>query len=276
MVLPRASVVAAVQTAVNEARDAILTGKLNEPVDPQELQARAEQALLERSMSSLRRVVNATGIVLHTGLGRAPLSDAAVEAITEGASGYCSLEYDLHTGKRGRRNTHVVDHLVSVTGAEAATVVNNNAAATLLILRTFAEGREVIVSRGQLIEIGGSYRLPDIMDASGASLREVGTTNRTRILDYERAINDHTAMLMRVHPSNFRVIGFTEDTSIEAITALAHRYGLIAVDDLGSGALLDLTDYGLPSEPCVRDSLAAGADWPVSRGTSSWAARSAA
>lgn len=258
--VPRTSVVAAIQAAIDSARTAILEGRILDPVDPQELLARAELELFERSIPSLRRVINATGIVLHTGLGRAPLSDAAIEAITDGANGYCSLEYDLGTGKRGRRNTHVVDHLTKITGAESATVVNNNAAATLLILKTFAAGREVVVSRGQLIEIGGSYRLPDIMHASEASLREVGTTNRTRISDYERAINDNTAMLMHVHPSNYRIVGFTEEVPIEAIAPLAHRYHLIAVDDLGSGALFDLTQYGLPEEPCVRASLAAGAD----------------
>lgn len=258
--LPRVLVVAAVQTAIHEARDAILRGALDGPVDPEELIARAEEALLEHSMPSLRRVINATGIVLHTGLGRAPLSDTVIEAVAEGVSGYCSLEYDLSTGRRGRRNAHVVELLTSITDAEAATVVNNNAAATLLILRVLAEGREVVVSRGQLIEIGGSFRLPEIMRASGASLREVGTTNRTRISDYEKAINDRTAMLMRVHPSNYRVVGFTEDTALSAMAALAHRYGLLTVDDLGSGALFDLTAYGLPEEPHVRESLAAGAD----------------
>jgi L-seryl-tRNA(Ser) seleniumtransferase len=258
--LPRASVVAAVQAAVEAARTAIVDGDSQEDVDLQSLLARAEQELMERSVPSLRRVINATGIVLHTGLGRAPLTDAAVEAIAEGASGYCSLEYDLRTGKRSRRTDHVVEHLTAITGAEAATVVNNNAAATLLILRTFAAGREVVVSRGQLVEIGGSFRLPDIMRASGATLLEVGTTNRTRITDYERAIGESTAMLLRVHPSNYRVVGFTEEASIQEIAALAHRHGLIAVDDLGSGALFDLTSLGLPQEPCVRDSLGAGAD----------------
>jgi L-seryl-tRNA(Ser) seleniumtransferase len=150
--------------------------------------------------------------------------------------------------------------LSSITGAEAATVVNNNAAATLLILQTFAAGREVVVSRGQLIEIGGSFRLPEIMVASGAVLHEVGTTNRTRLADYEQAINDRTAMLLRAHPSNFRMVGFTAEVAIKAIATVAHRFGLIAVDDLGSGALFDLTAYGLPHEPCVGDSLAAGAD----------------
>ena len=258
--LPRASVVAAMQAAVEAARTAIVDGDSREPVDLQSLLARAEQELMDRSVPSIRRVINATGIVLHTGLGRAPLSDVAVEAIVEGASGYCSLEYDLRTGKRSRRTDHVAEHLISITGAEAATAVNNNAAATLLILRTFAAGREVVVSRGQLIEIGGSFRLPDIMRASGATLREVDTTNRTRITDYERAINEDTAMLLRVHPSNYRVVGFTEEASIQAIAALAHGHGLIAVDDLGSGALIDLTAFSLPQEPCVRDSLGAGAD----------------
>ncbi len=258
--LPRASVVAAIQATIDAQRTAILSGAVSEPLDASEMLARAEHELLERSLPSLRRVINATGIVLHTGLGRAPLSDAAIEAIVDAASGYSSLELDLRTGKRGRRNDHVVGHLISITGAEAATVVNNNAAATLLILQTFAAGREAVVSRGQLIEIGGSFRLPDIMRASGASLREVGTTNRTRISDYERAINDNTAMLMRVHPSNYRVVGFTEEASIEAMATLAHRFNLIAVDDLGSGALFDWTQYGLPEEPCVHDSLTAGAD----------------
>ena len=258
--LPRTSVLRAVQAAISETREAILGGEQSGLTEPADLLARAEQLLFERSMPSLRRVINATGIVLHTGLGRAPLTDTAIEALTEGASGYCSLEYELSTGRRGRRNAHVVELLTSITGAEAVTVVNNNAAATLLILRTFAEGREVVVSRGQLIEIGGSFRLPDIMRASGASLREVGTTNRTRISDYENAVNDKTAMLMRVHSSNYRIVGFTEAASIEAIAATAHRFGLIALDDLGSGALFDLTPYGLPKEPCATESLDAGAD----------------
>ncbi len=258
--LPRSTVVGSLQAAVDSVRAAMTAGEIREPVDEQEILARAEEELLSRSLPSIRRVINATGIVLHTGLGRAPLSDAAIEALVEGASGYCNLEYELHTGRRGKRNVHVAELLTSITGAEAATVVNNNAAATLLILRTLAANREVVVSRGQLIEIGGSYRLPEIMQASGAILREVGTTNRTRATDYERAITDRTALLMRVHPSNYRVVGFTESTPLDQIVTIAHRYGLIAVDDLGSGALFDLTPYGLPPEPCVRDSLAAGAD----------------
>ncbi|UCE59054.1 MAG: L-seryl-tRNA(Sec) selenium transferase [Phycisphaerales bacterium] len=258
--LPRATVVASLQTALENARHAVLSGKITEPLDVQDLLARAEEELVARSLPSLRRVINATGIVLHTGLGRAPMCDAAIEAVVEGCSGYCNLEYDLHTGQRGQRASHVVKELVALTGAESAAVVNNNAAATLLILRTFATGREAIVSRGQLIEIGGSFRLPDIMRASGATLREVGTTNRTRIFDYEHAINDRTAVLMRVHTSNYRVVGFTEDVAIDAIAALAHRFSLIAVDDLGSGAMMDFSAEGLPDEPYVKRSLDAGAD----------------
>ncbi len=220
----------------------------------------AREKLDRRVAPSLVRVVNATGVVLHTGLGRARLSAAAVRAICEVAGGYCNLEYELDTGHRGRRQDHVTGLICRLTGAEAATVVNNNAAATLLILKTLAEGREVVVSRGQLVEIGGSYRLPDIMAASGATLREVGTTNRTRIGDYAAAINDETAILLRVHTSNYRVVGFTEQTPMARIAELARQHGLVAVDDLGSGALFDLSEAGLPHEPCVADSLAAGAD----------------
>jgi len=258
--LPRTSVVAAVQTAVAACRKQIVSGQVTEPVDIESVIAAAEAELVERATPSLRRVINATGIALHTGLGRAPLCEAAIDAIVDGAHGYCSLEYDLTTGKRGKRNAHVRELLTALTGAEAATVVNNNAAATLMILNTFAAEREVIVSRGELVEIGGSFRLPDIMRASRATLREVGTTNRTRVGDYERAIGDETAMLLRVHPSNYRIIGFTESVSMGALAELAHRFNLVAVDDLGSGALIDMKEYGLPDEPCVRDSLAEGAD----------------
>lgn len=215
---------------------------------------------MRRSIPSLRRTVNATGIVLHTGLGRAPLSDAAVEAIVEGASGYCNLEYDLETGKRGRRNDHVVELLLTITGAPAATVVNNNAAATLLILQTFAAEREVVVSRGQLVEIGGSFRLPDIMRASGAVLREVGTTNRTRLSDYSLAINEQTAMIVRAHTSNYRVVGFTEEVPMGQLAALARERDLLSLDDLGSGVLLELSRFRGSGEPTVAASVAAGSD----------------
>ena len=258
--LPRGLVVESLRTAVEAARDNIAHGRTDRPVEVEAILAHAEEEVLARSTPSLRAVINATGIVLHTGLGRAPLSDAAIEAIAEGASGYANLEYELTTGDRGTRTDHVRRLLTSLSGAESATVVNNNAAATLMILKTFAAGREVVVSRGQLVEIGGSFRLPEIMEASGAVLREVGTTNRTRLADYEKAVNDRTAMLLRVHPSNFRIIGFCEAVPIGPLAELAHRFGLIAVDDLGSGALVDMREMGLPDEPCVRDSIAAGVD----------------
>lgn len=258
--LPRSVVRGALQFSLDSARNLILGGETNFAHDLQSLLAVAEEELLRRAMPSMTQVINASGIVLHTGLGRAPLCDAAIEAIAETASGYCNLEYDLDTGGRGKRTAHVVDILVELTGAESATVVNNNAAATLLILRTFASGREVIVSRGQLIEIGGSFRLPDIMSASGATLREVGTTNRTRLEDFENAIGESTGMLFRAHPSNYRVVGFTEEVAIAAMAQLAHQHDLIAVDDIGSGALFDSGAHGLPPEPGVRDSVQAGAD----------------
>ncbi|MCG3129886.1 MAG: L-seryl-tRNA(Sec) selenium transferase [Phycisphaerae bacterium] len=246
--------------ALQQFRDAILQGRLTTPVDVEDVVGLAEEELTRRSMPSLRRVINATGIVLHTGLGRAPLSAEAIEAIAETASGYCNLEFDLSTGQRGRRLSHVAERLAELTGAEAALVVNNNAAATYLILHVLAEGREVLVSRGQLVEIGGSFRLPQIMSAGGAILREVGTTNRTRAADYEAAATERTALVLRVHPSNYRVVGFSEEATPAELAALARARGLRYVDDLGSGAIVDLAAHGLPPEPCVRDSIRAGAD----------------
>ncbi|UCG17412.1 MAG: L-seryl-tRNA(Sec) selenium transferase [Phycisphaerales bacterium] len=256
----RPAVVRAIQDTVDGVRRRILAGNCDHPVDTDTLLLMAEDLLWERMAPLVRRVINATGVVLHTGLGRAPLCDAAIDAITDAAAGYCTLEYDLETGRRGQRVKPIGELIRDLTGAEAATVVNNNAAATLLVLSTFAAGREVVVSRGQLVEIGGSYRLPEIMVAAGAVLHEVGTTNRTYLSDYERAINDRTAILMRVHTSNFRMIGFTEEARLDEIVGLAQRAGLLAVDDLGSGALFDVTRIGLPAEPCVPDSLKAGAD----------------
>jgi len=259
----RPAVVSALQDAIEQCRQRALDESAAETdvdLGVEAVLETAERLLQARVAPSLVGVVNATGIVLHTGLGRAPLCPAAVEAIAETAGGYCNVEYDLGGGRRGRRQRHVTSLLCRLTGAEAATVVNNNAAATFLILTALAGGREVIVSRGQLVEIGGSFRLPEIMQASGAVLREVGSTNRTRIGDYAAAITDQTAVLMRVHTSNYRIVGFTEQAPIDAIAELAHRFSLIAVDDLGSGALFDLSDVGLPPEPVVRDSLTAGAD----------------
>jgi L-seryl-tRNA(Ser) seleniumtransferase len=188
------------------------------------------------------------------------LCSDAVNAIADAAGAYCNLELQLDTGKRGRRTSHVAELLCKVTGAEAATVVNNNAAAVLLTLRALCEGHEVVVSRGQLVEIGGSFRMPDVMAAGGVTLREVGTTNRTRLSDYANAINENTAALLRVHHSNFRIEGFSQDTPLEQIARCAHEHNLIAIDDLGSGATFDFTRLGLPPEPYLEQSLAAGID----------------
>ncbi len=216
-------------------------------------------AEVERALAySLRPVINATGVILHTNLGRAPLSAASVERIRETAATYSNLEYDLAAGERGKRDVHTARLLARIAGAEAAIVVNNNAAAVFLVLNALAKGGEVIVSRGELIEIGDGFRIPDIMSESGAALREVGTTNRTRVADYERAINERTRLLLRVHPSNFRVVGFTERPSLDDLVALGRRANVPVFEDLGSGCLVDLSAYGF-DEPVVHPSLAAGA-----------------
>ncbi|MFH0983339.1 MAG: L-seryl-tRNA(Sec) selenium transferase [Planctomycetota bacterium] len=253
-------VVEALRDALAAVRRRLLEADGDVVVDRQTLLDVAEDLFLRRSTPSLRRVINATGVILHTGLGRAPLCTDAIEALVETVGGYCNLELELDTGQRGQREDHVEELIRRVTGAEAGLVVNNNAAATLLILHTLARDREVIVSRGQLIEIGGSFRLPEIMSASGARLREVGTTNRTRLSDYEAAIGDQTAAVMHVHTSNYRITGFTEETPIDELVGLARRFGLMAIDDLGSGALVDVTAFGLPAEPVVAASIAAGVD----------------
>ena len=215
-------------------------------------------SMVERMLaSSLQPVINATGVILHTNLGRAPLSAAAAEEIQRSAMSYSNLEYDLEAGARGKRDVHVAELLERLTGAEAAIVVNNCAAAVLLVLAALAKGGEVIVSRGELIEIGDGFRIPEIMAQSGAVLREVGTTNRTRISDYESAINENTRLLLRVHPSNFTITGFAEKPSLEEIVALGRRVGVPVVEDLGSGCLVDLSSAGI-TEPTVRQSVDAG------------------
>jgi L-seryl-tRNA(Ser) seleniumtransferase len=231
---PRGELVQVVRAVLDDRRAALRAHQAVQ-VDIPSLALDIRQRLYERSRPQLRRVINATGIVLHTNLGRAPLSTEAIDAIVETAGGYCNLELDLQTGRRGLRHDHVRGLLREICGVEDAFVVNNNAAATYLTLNTLAAGREVIVSRGQLVEIGGSYRLPDIMAAAQCRMVEVGTTNRTRVGDYERAINDETAVLLRVHCSNYRVEGFTESTPLEALVELAQRHHLLVVDDLGSG-----------------------------------------
>jgi L-seryl-tRNA(Ser) seleniumtransferase len=225
-----------------------------------ELADRIAQWIVADQRPRLRPVVNATGVILHTGLGRSPLAESALQEMCAVAAGYVSLEVDLESGARSQRAQSVDRLLVDLTGAEAALVVNNNAAGTLLALAAVARGREVIVSRGQLVEIGGSFRLPDVMALSGALLREVGTTNKTRIGDYADAIGDATAALLRVHPSNYVIRGFTEQASLEELVELARRQNVPLIDDIGSGALCDFAQFGLPGEPLAKESIAAGAD----------------
>ena len=208
----------------------------------------------------LRRVVNGTGVILHTNLGRAPLCAEAVEQMVEVGRSYSNLEYDLAKGERGLRYDHVRDVLCLLTGAEDAIVVNNNAAAVLLVLNSLAEGGEAIVSRGELIEIGGEFRIPEVMEKSGGHLREVGTTNRTRLKDYEAAIGPETALIMKVHTSNFKIIGFTEDTSLIELVALGKKHAIPIMDDLGSGCFIDLSLHGLPKEPTVQEVMESGVD----------------
>jgi L-seryl-tRNA(Ser) seleniumtransferase len=212
-----------------------------------------------RRDSRLRRVINATGVVIHTNLGRAPLSAGAIEAIKQSA-GYCAIEYDLTAGTRGKRGEYLESLLTEITGAEGAIVVNNCAAAAYLVLTVFAKGGEAVVSRGELVEIGGDFRVPDVLVQSGATLREVGTTNRTKLSDYEKAIGENTKILVRVHPSNYKIVGFTEKPSLADLAQLAHRKGILLYEDAGSGALFDLRKFGLTDEPVISESLADGAD----------------
>ncbi|MEB3187186.1 MAG: L-seryl-tRNA(Sec) selenium transferase [bacterium] len=244
------------QAVLADARGQIRAGAPCEGTDG--LLDRVADRLVAERIASLRPVVNATGVVLNTNLGRAPLSRAACEAIAATARGYCNLEYDLQTGQRGSRMSHLERLLVQLTGAEAAVVVNNNAAAVLLVVDTLARGREVILSRGQLVEIGGSFRMPEVIEASGARLVEVGCTNRTHLSDYERAIGPDTALLMRCHPSNFRMVGFTSEVEPAELASLAEARGVVFVDDLGSGMLVPPDILGLPPEPTVQGAIAAG------------------
>jgi len=209
---------------------------------------------------TLRLVINATGVILHTNLGRAPLSDAAIRAMDLASRGYSTLEYDLEKGTRGPRLIHAESVLQKLTGAESAMVVNNNASAVLLVLSALANKRRVIISRSQLVEIGGGFRIPDVLKQSGAKLIEVGTTNKVHLRDYEEALQDGGSLVMRAHPSNFKIIGFTEEPELKDVVEVAHKAGVFVIDDLGSGALFDTAKYGLAHEPTVQESLAAGAD----------------
>jgi L-seryl-tRNA(Ser) seleniumtransferase len=248
--------VEAARAVLARAREAIRAG-----AEPGELTARLEEELASARAPRLRRVLNATGVLVHTNLGRAPLAEEALARVADAAAGYSNLEYDLAEGARGSRQDHVAPILRRLTGAEAALVVNNNAAAVLLALAGLAEGREVLVSRGELIEIGDGFRIPDVLARSGARLVEVGTTNRTRAADYEQAAGPETALVLRVHQSNFRVVGFTELPRLQELAAVARRHDLYLVDDLGSGALSPSGSLPLgDGDPTVRESLEAGAD----------------
>lgn len=253
-----AAKVAACRAALERARDGLQTSQA--VPDLATLIAWIQEHLQRRAQLSLRPVINATGVIVHTNLGRAPLSDETLAAMQAVAGGYSNLEYDLAEGRRGQRDIHTDDLLRELTGAEASLVVNNNAAAVYLVLNVFAQNREIIISRGQLVEIGGGFRIPDVMQQGGAILIEVGTTNRTRGADFEAAITPQTVALMRVHSSNFKQIGFVQDVPLAEMAAIAHRHDLIVIDDLGSGTLLDTTRFGLAPEPTIKASIDAGAD----------------
>ncbi|HLA44626.1 MAG TPA: L-seryl-tRNA(Sec) selenium transferase, partial [Aggregatilineales bacterium] len=256
----RDAVLAEIRAVLDGLRSTILKSDDSKVSGIDSIIAQVSDRIQARFESSLRAVVNATGVILHTNLGRAPLSQAAIAAVQAVASGYSNLEFDLESGGRGKREQHIEVLAAAVIGAESAMIVNNAASAVMLALNALASGREVIISRGQLVEIGGGFRVPDVMAQSGARLVEVGTTNRTRLSDYENAITAETALLMRAHASNFKMIGFTESTPLEAIVSLANENNLLCMDDLGSGALLDTAQFGLAHEPTVQESLAAGAD----------------
>jgi L-seryl-tRNA(Ser) seleniumtransferase len=264
---PRRAIVDAVRDAIDAARRAIEQEKFPDAVfDAGDdafldyLAADAERRIHETLGPHYRKVVNATGIILHTALGRAVLPERAVRQIAEELSGYSLLQADLETGRRSRRDERIEELLCRLTGAEAATLVNNNAAATAIVLNTVAAGREVIVSRGQLVEIGGSFRLPEVMAAAGVKLVEVGSTNKTHLSDYERAVGENAAAILRVHPSNYKIVGFTAEVPLADLVRLGRDRGLAVIDDVGAGALIDFSQFGFQKEPTLQESIAAGAD----------------
>ena len=253
-------IISAVRDELDLLRERLKKGDVfNESMNTDAIVNRVRSCVEAEALPLLRVVINATGIVLHTNLGRAPMAEPAARAAYEAAHGYLNLEMDLATGKRSSRQKSIRDALVQITGAESATAVNNCAAATVIALRALASGKEVIISRGQLIEIGGSFRIPEIMAVSGAVLREVGATNITRLSDYENAIGVNTGVLMRVHTSNYRIRGFTKEVSLDELVSLGSKHNLPVIDDTGSGALLDLSPFGLPGEPVIGESVKAGA-----------------
>ena len=260
---PRPLVLRAIRQVLDELRGKIARDRIGDELPELEVNTVIDQ-ILERvsilSQPSLRHLINATGVIVHTNLGRSLLSKRVIARLSSLAGCYSNLEYDLRAGKRGSRYVHVEDILMELTGAEGAMVVNNNAGAVLLALDTIAKDREVIISRGQLVEIGGSFRIPEVMKKSGARMVEVGTTNKTTIRDYESAIGPDTALLLKVHQSNFQIVGFTEEVSLEELVALGKKYNLPLMEDLGSGCFIDLSRYGLRGEPTVQDSVAKGVD----------------
>jgi len=258
--LPRWAVADAVRTVLAEIRSSISSGRRSEGPDLEEIVTQVDDVARVGARRGIRQVINATGIVIHTNLGRANLSHEAAAAVQEVATSYCSLEFDLETGKRTKRTRHVEKLISRITECEDAFVVNNNAGAVLLGLNTLADGKEVIVSRGELVEIGGSFRLPEVMDKSGARMVEIGTTNRTRLEDYEKAISPTTAVLLKVHWSNFEMTGFVESVSPGDLAALAHKHGLVMMEDLGSGALVDFSRLGVAKEAMPQESLRDGVD----------------
>jgi len=262
---PRAVVVVGVRRSLERLRQDILKGEgLKEPAEEAFTLPRifpiVEEEITRQVKPHLKRIINATGVVLHTNLGRAPLSEKALNHLVTIARGYSNLEYNLAKGARGSRYEHVEEILLRLSGAEAGLVVNNNAGAVLLALNTLAEGREVIVSRGELVEIGGGFRIPEVMTRSGATLREVGTTNRTHHRDYEEAIGENTALLLKVHTSNYRVVGFTAEVTVEDLVQLGKQHNLPVMNDLGSGCFVDLSAFGLEKEPTVQDAIRSGVD----------------
>ncbi len=250
----------AVREAVSDARGQLKEHPASDVMAEPALLSLIEEWLLMSITPRLVPVINATGIILHTNLGRAPLANEALDHVAAISSGYSNLEFDLDEGRRGSRRDHLSALITEITGAPASVVVNNNAAAVLLALNTLAEGREVIVSRGELVEIGGAFRIPDVMEKSGARLREVGATNRTRLSDYERAIGSQTGLLLKVHTSNYRIVGFTEEVAAAELVALGRRYDVPVMEDLGSGSIIDLTPWGLPHEPTVPEVVSSGVD----------------
>jgi len=255
------NIVAAIRAEMEELRRGLAGGEsMDGRMDALSVASRVAARLESESQPKLRTVINATGIILHTNLGRSPIAEEAAKAAYEAAHGYLNLELDLDSGKRSSRQIAIREWVCRLTGAESATAVNNNAAATVIVLRTVAMGKEVVISRGQLIEIGGSFRIPDIMGVSGAILHEVGTTNITRLSDYERAIGPNTGALLQVHSSNYRISGFTKAVALTELAALGKKHGLPLIDDIGSGALVDFARFGFQAEPLARASIAAGAD----------------